>query len=48
MYIPDFWCGVIATVLVELIVATVLIITATVGKGKHEDNNDQGNQSSKR
>ena len=28
MYIPEFWCGVIATILAEIIIAIVYSITA--------------------
>lgn len=38
MYIPEFWCGVIATILAE-VVAGILIGLWTAAKG---ENNDKG------
>ena len=46
MYIPEFWCGVGAIILVEFIIATTMIIISTIGKEKRDDENtdDQSNQ----
>lgn len=34
MYIPEFWCGVVATVLVEITTVIVGIIVANVKENK--------------
>lgn len=34
MYIPEFWCGVIMTVLVEIALTTIMIVISTIGKNK--------------
>lgn len=34
MYIPEFWCGVIATVLVETIALVVAVSISTLRNGK--------------
>ena len=43
MYIPEFWCGFAAAILVEILIIfiTVLILTSkeSVGKEKDEKNN---------
>ena len=45
MYIPEFWCGVGATILVEFIIATTMIIISTIGKERQDENtDDQSNQ----
>ena len=33
MYIPEFWCGVITTVLVEIAITTILVVISTFNKG---------------
>lgn len=33
MYIPEFWCGVIMTVLIEIALTTIMVIVSTLGKG---------------
>lgn len=38
MYIPDFWAGVIATILVELGCVAVLVI-ATIRRDKNNEDN---------
>lgn len=45
MYIPEFWCGVGATILVEFIIVTTMIIISTIGEKKRDENtDDQSNQ----
>ena len=45
MYIREFWCGVGATILVEFIIATTMIIISTIGKERQDENtDDQSNQ----
>jgi len=46
IYIPPFWCGVLATLLVEFILFVGVIICISGGKkdGSSKDNNNQGNQ----
>lgn len=34
MYIPDFWCGVGATLLVELLLLIAIVVIATLTKEK--------------
>lgn len=34
MYIPEFWCGVIITILVEIALTSILVVVSTVGKNK--------------
>ena len=41
MYIPPFWCGVAATLLIEL-VATIIYATVSL---KNDDINDSNNSS---
>ena len=41
MYIPEFWCGVILTVLVELIVMFVMSMFATMKDRKEKRRNGQ-------
>ena len=36
MYIPEFWCGVILTILVELIVILVMSMIATMRDRKEK------------
>lgn len=44
MYIPDFWVGVIATVLVEIAITSILVVISTMGKDKDENTNDKSNK----
>lgn len=39
MYIPEFWCGVFATVLCEIVVSTLIVICSNL-KGGHKDEGD--------
>lgn len=39
MYIPEFWCGVIATVLVEIVSVTIMIIISTHERKDKNENN---------
>ena len=41
MYIPEFWCGVILTVLLELIVVFVMSMFATMKDRKEKRRNEQ-------
>ena len=41
MYIPEFWCGVILTILVELIAILVMSIFATMKDRKEKSRNGQ-------
>ena len=41
MYIPEFWCGVILTVLLELIVVFVMSMFATMKDRKEKRINGQ-------
>ena len=41
MYIPEFWCGVIFTVLVELIAMFVMSMFATMKDRKEKRRNGQ-------
>ena len=41
MYIPEFWCGVILTVLFELIVVFVMSMFATMKDRKEKRRNGQ-------
>lgn len=41
MYIPEFWCGVILTVLLELIVVFVMSMFATMKDRKEKRRNGQ-------
>ena len=41
MYIPEFWCGVILTVLVELIAMFVMSMFATMKDRKENRRNGQ-------
>ena len=41
MYIPEFWCGVILTVLVELIVVFVMSMFVTMKDRKEKRRNGQ-------
>ena len=41
MYIPEFWCGVILTVLLELIVVFVMSMFATMKDRKDKRRNGQ-------
>ena len=41
MYIPEFWCGVILTVLSELIVVFVMSMIATMRDRKEKRRNGQ-------
>lgn len=41
MYIPEFWCGVILTVLSELIVVFVMSMFATMKDRKEKRRNGQ-------
>lgn len=41
MYIPEFWCGVILTVLLEIIVVFVMSIFATMKDRKDKRRNGQ-------
>lgn len=44
MYIPDFWVGVIATILVEIAITSVLVIISTMGKDKDENINNKSHK----
>ena len=37
MYVPEFWCGVIATVLVEIAITSILVVISTYGKEKDKE-----------
>ena len=41
MYIPEFWCGVILTVLVELIAMFAVSMIATMRDRKEKSRNEQ-------
>ena len=41
MYIPEFWCGVILTVLLELILVFVMSMFATMKDRKEKRRNGQ-------
>ena len=41
MYIPEFWCGVILTVLLEVIVVFVMSMFATMKDRKEKRRNGQ-------
>ena len=46
MYVPPFWCGVIATLLIEVIIIAVYVFYVTK-EGKNEDGKDNYNKSDK-
>lgn len=39
MYIPEFWCGVGATVIVEIIALTVWVLISMRSKNNEDNNN---------
>lgn len=40
MYIPEFWCGVIATILFEVAVPIGYLIIVSIGKEFRKENKD--------
>lgn len=37
MYIPEFWCGVFATILCEIVVSTLIVICSNLRKGNKDE-----------
>jgi len=44
MYIPEFWVGVIVTVLAEIAITSILVVISTMGKDNDENSNNKSNK----
>lgn len=43
MYIPDFWCGVLSTIGVELLIVIIMLVTFAVNDKKRKKNDEKEN-----
>ena len=52
IYIPEFWCGVLAVILAEIVAIVAVSLFRTIRKdyrdGKRKNNNDKSNEQSER
>lgn len=44
MYIPEFWVGVVSTLLSEAVIVAILVFTSAKGSDEDENYNDKSNE----
>ena len=44
MYIPEFWVGVISTLLSEAVIITILVFTSAKGRDEDENYSDKSDE----